>query len=305
MYPDVFLLARSKKKKVHSHTLELELRKRGVNIYRVTPYRAPKYNPARVRAVVNYGCSTMPDWACRLPDNTRWFNHPIHVSISANKINTARWMDIEHPNLALEWSLDYNQADAWLNEGHAVVVRHLISSHSGRGVQIVFPEDERPWDMHEGKMYTKLYRAVNPDEHVREYRFYIVDGRCVEVAEKRRYSKDRREMLDIPDTPYTKYVRTNANGWVYARNTMSIADQTKRQFSGQVEQFADTLPLHFGAVDCIARLGPKDADGFRELIDWKVVEPNTAVGLKDSNTLRVMCDELAYQLAHTTNRRAA
>lgn len=305
MRPDVFILARSKKRRVYSAKLERELRARGMNVYRVTAGRVPKYRPERVKAVINYGVSAMPVWADRLPRDVVWFNHPRMVSISANKWNSILWMHDNHPHLNLDWTGNYSEAREWLNNGEPVVVRHMLRSHSGRGVELVFPGDEAPWDMNKAHLFTKLYLPKSRDEHVREYRFYIVNGVCVDVAEKRRYGKDRREMMGIEDTPISKYVRTNANGWVFARNTMSIREDTLRHLKGQVEQLADDFGLGFGGIDCIARLGPRDDEGYRELIEWRVVEPNTAIGLRDSNTLRAVCDELGFQINRLTNRRAA
>jgi hypothetical protein len=228
-----------------------------------------------------------------------WYNHPDAVRISANKWATTQWFqdnDLDH--LQLEWTRDWREADHWLRDGHAVVVRHLLGGHSGRGVQLIFPGDRGPSvrRRRNGLLFTKLYRPVNRGEHVREYRFYIVDGVCVDMAEKRRYSKDRREMAGIPNNNYTKYVRTNKNGWVYARNTISLRHDDSWSMANTAIDIARRMGIDFGGIDMIARLGPKDEEGMRELLDYKVVEPNTAIGFADSNSLRVMCDTLSHSI---------
>lgn len=282
--PDVFILCRRKARGNSSWHLEQQLNARDINAYRVTAGNDPRYSPERVRAVINYGVSRIPVWAGRLPQGCRWFNEPATVSISANKLDTFR--NLRLAGIAtLDWTQDRMVATAWKEGGDIVVSRTLLNGARGQGI-VLSPPDPLPV----ADLYTKLFTG----ETIREYRAYIVGGKVVDITQKRRWRRERLAEAGIDrNDPYTSLIRTNGNGWVFARRSNDAGERVLHQIKQLAEDTASAIWLGIGAVDVVVKTGRSG-----ELLDAAVVEPNTSVSLVGDRTTRsIMADALAEELA--------
>jgi hypothetical protein len=248
-------------------------------------------NPELVDTVINYGVSATPVWVDRLPRHVRWINTLDTVHVSAHKLRSFRELyDLSVP--ILDWTVDYNEAAYWLAEGCTVVTRGRLQGARGQGI-VLSPPDRLP--THAG-LYTKLFTGDN----VREYRVYVVGGHAIDVTEKRRWSRARLTEAGIDrNDPYTKLIRTNGNGWVFARNTMDATEEHLVTIRALAEQCASAIDLGLGAVDIIVQFTDSG-----KLLDARVVEPNTSVSLVGDRTTRQrIADALTFELDR--NRREA
>jgi hypothetical protein len=178
-------------------------------------------------------------------------------------------------------------AEEWLEDGKRVVSRTVINGCRGKGI-VISPPDPLP----DARLYTEMILAPEGGS-VREYRAYIVGRECIDLTEKRRWSRARREAAGIDHSdPYQGLIRTNGNGWVFCRNTMQATSLQQQIIKDGAENAAQEMNLDLGGVDLIATYRE---DG--ELNDIYVVETNTAVSLVgDRNTVRIMADALARDI---------
>ena len=131
-------------------------------------------------------------------------------------------------------------------------------------------------------MNAQLYTKVFTGPIVREYRCYIVAGRCVDIAEKRRYTPERRQELDIEATVYTKLIRANHNGWAFCRHNWTASVDARERIKTAATTTAQYFGLGWGAVDMIASYTKPD----KELIDIRVIETNSAISLLNDQATR-------------------
>ena len=260
----VWILCAHKARGNSSHELYRALHRAGVNCYRVTAGTRPRYSPSRVHTIINWGVSRMPVWIDDVPEGVRWFTHPDAVSISADKIKMQEALG----DLGLTYTVSHDTAQAWVDSGRTVVARGLISGSQGRGITLS-PPDLLP----NAQLYTKLFTG----HRVREYRVYIVDGKAVDVTEKRRMNSTRRAEMGIDARdPYTRLIRAHRNGWVFARNTTQASTESKLKISKYAEIAAARVGLGIGAVDMIASFYENDASDVRNM---RAVETNTQIGI--------------------------
>jgi hypothetical protein len=261
----VWILCNQKARGNSSHNLYRHLQAIGVNCYRVTAGNRPRYSPSRVHTIINWGVSRQPIWYDDLRDNVKWLNRTATVVLSTNKL----LMQEHLGTLGLAWTWSKYQAEQEILEGRTIVSRGILNGSQGRGITLS-PPDPLP----EAELYTVLFEG----NRVREYRVYIVDGKAIDITEKRRMNRERREELGIDGRdPYTRLVRAHRNGWVFARNTMQANEDSKRAICERAEQAAKRFELGIGAVDMIASFEEGDAS-VADVI--KVVETNTMVGIQ-------------------------
>ena len=260
----VWILCAQKARGNSSHELYRALQRAGVNCYRVTAGTRPRYSPTRVHTIINWGVSRMPIWIDDVPEGVRWFNHPGTVSISANKLD----MQVALGELGLPWTTSKVVAEQDILDGYTVVSRGILNGSQGKGITLS-PPDPLP----DAELYTVLFEG----NRVREYRVYIVDGKAVDVTEKRRMNSTRRAEMGIDARdPYTRLIRAHRNGWVFARNTTQANDESKFKISKYAEIAAARVGLGVGAVDMIASFNENDASVVK---DMRAVETNTQIGI--------------------------
>ena len=285
MRDTVFILCRAKYRNTSSYHLMNELKARGINAYRVLATRVPRRAVERCFAVVNWGVSATPIWAGRLHPSVRWYNSTETVHLSANKRLMSQALArsaVPH----LETTTSRSVAEQWMGEEHTVVTRTILTGCRGAGI-VLSPPDPLP----QARLYTKLYRGPR----TREYRAYIVGGQVIDLTEKRRWSVERTDAAGIDrNDPYTKLIRCNGNGWVFARHNLDATPAQQAIIRQRARDAADSIDLGVGAVDLIAKYS-STANG-RELLGVVVVETNTSVSLVgDRNTRSIMASRLAYE----------
>lgn len=214
----------------------------GLNATRIRANSIIGYNP-----VINWGNTNMPTWRNRI------INHPDNVALAVDKIACLRTLK-EHNVNCLDYTTNKQEAKQWLDSGHMVLARKLISSHSGAGIVIVNPEDY----LIDARLYTKYKRKRN------EYRVFVMKDRIVDYSMKRRVEN----WEDLPN--FNKYIRNYCNGWVFCRDNINLSDKAKEISINAIR----ALGLDFGAVE----IGEtKNGECF-------VIEVNTAPSLDGITT---------------------
>jgi len=178
-------------------------------------------------------------------------NDPMYVSAATNKLMFFSSMEAEGLlNEIVPYTTNLNDVKAWLADGKRVVARHILSGHSGQGIEIL--EGSMP----EGYS-APLYTLYVPKKH--EYRVHCWSGGVFDVQQKKRKADVAYDDVDWK-------VRNLAGGFIYAREELSIpscvTDVALKVF--------EATNLDFGAVDIIYQEGKDRA---------YALEINTAPGL--------------------------
>lgn len=211
-----------------------------------------QFKPKRRDRIINWGNSTHSIWDFT---PTVDLNNPWNIALAANKLDTFKvFKDFSRENncsiTTPRWTTDQNEAQDWLNNGSTIVVRHVLTGHSGRGIEIV----------REGTLpQAPLFVEYKKKRH--EYRVHVFKGEVIDTQQKRKRNADER-----PDT-FNHFVRNHDNGWVYCRD--GIATDIFRDALAILA--VQALGLDFGAVDII----------YNQLENQNyVLEVNTAPGLE-------------------------
>lgn len=184
-------------------------------------------------------------------------------------------------------STSADDATEWLTSGDKVVARHVVHSHSGRGIQIVSESgtvyrdpsmpDDAPW--YEARLFTKYFKKTT------EYRVFAVQGKAVLVYRK-------GVQRDIPEDERQFLVRTHATGWNFC--SVELSDVPERVLIEAVAA-QEAMRLDFCAVDI----------GWHEPSQSVCVfEVNTAPGVEGSS-VQILGDALLEMDTDHTPVRAA
>lgn len=214
--------------------------------YRVKLVRpAGRFRPRRDDLVINWGASTKPGWKWHCDD----LNQPESISVASNKLSTFQTLQ-NIVNIPL-FTTDKEEANGWLSAGHTIVCRSLLSSHSGRGIEIV----EGGGTLPNVPLYVQYKKKRS------EYRVHVVKGEVIDTIQKR-----KRNASERPDT-FNTFIRSYNNGWVFCRDNI-VPDVRRDELAIQAIK---TLGLDFGACDII----------YNEYEDkYYLLEINTAPGLE-------------------------
>ncbi len=206
-----------------------------------------RFNPRRKDRVINWGCTIYPKWELSYKDT----NHPQNIEMAANKLLAFKELKrrgVDHP----EWTEDINEARNWFTKkGTTVLCRTKLNGHSGAGIVIADTVDKL--------VAAPLYVKYKKKRH--EYRVHVINGRVVDVQQKKRRNgfRDNEE--------FTTLIRNIDHGWVYTREGIT-PDQRLRDIGIAAVK---ALDLSIGAVDII----------YNELEDkYYVLEINTAPGIE-------------------------
>lgn len=204
-----------------------------------------RWRGTRRDIMINWGSQRVPNLG-----QGRTVNDPQAVARAANKIAAFRAMQggrVRTP----EWTTDHNIAQQWARDGHTVIVRNLVSSFEGRGIEIVQPRGQVP----RAPLYTKYVKKRH------EYRVHVMNGEIIDYAEKLKRRGGEHSL-----------VRNTANGYIFARTGVTLPADVRVQALGAVR----SIGLDFGAVDVV--YNERRAEAY-------VLEVNTAPGIENS-TLR-------------------
>lgn len=175
--------------------------------------------------------------------------NPSHnVNLAINKLHCFRTIN---GDLCPEWTTDREAARVWIQQGHKVYCRTLLSSREGHGIVVANTEAE----LVDAPLYTKRFK------HSREYRVHVAFGHVIQVVQKRK----RNGAVNA-----NPLIRAN-NDWVFARNLDQPLDSPEINKVKDAALLAVTqLGLDFGACDVLYSQKQQKA---------VVLECNTAPGL--------------------------
>jgi hypothetical protein len=181
-----------------------------------------------------------------------WINHPDSVKVSANKIlMTEAFKATSLPHLR-------SVSPKELDPDTMVVSRTLLSSHSGNGIVI-----SRAADVPAAGLYTCL------ENFTTEQRLFVVLGEVVDVVEKRKMGKEKREKYGIEQVhPYIKSLK---HGWIYARNGIQTTERARELAVSAMR----AVGLDFGCVDI----------AWNSVDNPVIIETNSSPGLRNQETV--------------------
>jgi len=181
--------------------------------------------------------------------NGDYINIPSAVANASDKLRSAKIFG-NHGVPQPDYTTDRGIAEQWLEKGDTVVARKLLRASSGRGLVLVSPGELLP----QAPLYTKYVKKID------EYRVHVAFGKVIDVQQKKR-------RLEVDDDAVNWQVRNHHNGWVFARDGLTVPSCVTDAGISAV----GALDLDFGAVDI----------GYNKHKDACVVyEVNTAPGLE-------------------------
>lgn len=200
------------------------------------------------KLVINWGNSTMN----KELEEAIVINKPDAVKVASNK--QTFFETVEGKVNIPPFTADKDVAYEWLKEGGSIIVREVLTGHSGNG--IVYIDSLDLWEEYNhdnAKMYVKYIPKKD------EYRVHVMFGEVVDVQRK-------AAKKDFVGEPNWK-VRNHKNGFVFVREGVDPDDEVLNQAKLAVKE----VGLDFGAVDIIWNNHYKKA---------VVLEINTAPGLE-------------------------
>lgn len=214
---------------------------RALGIKRVRLVRT-RFRPRQRDVILNWGSADV------LFPGANYINHPHAVDRATNKLTAMRVLT-EAGVVVPPWTDMEIEAQAWLNDGVAVVARRMLRASGGRGIVVADPGDMLP----RAPLYTQYVKKFD------EYRVHVWDGEVIDIQQKRRRRGGEQEV--------DQRVRNSAGGWVFCREEVQCPEVVIEQAVKAVR----ALGLDFGAADC----------GFtRKRGTACVYEVNTAPGLQ-------------------------
>ena len=169
------------------------------------------------------------------------------VSVAGNKLETFKALSGYVP--LPDWTEERVDALWWLDGGHSVVCRTVLTGHSGAGIKIASKEE----DVVNAPLYTKYIKKKD------EYRLHVFRDNVFFVQRKARKK-------DVPDDQVNWQIRNHGNGFIFAHEGVDVPAKVKDDAIMAVKQ----LGLDFGAVDVV-----RGTDG-----KFYTLEVNTAPGLE-------------------------
>lgn len=232
----------------------------------ITPKRKGKIHSNYL--TINWGLSSLDHHV----DNI--LNKPECVGIAVNKLLTFMAFK-EHDVPRPTFIVDKEMALRYIQDGHKIVCRTLLCSSSGKGIVIATNKEE----LVNAPLYTLLYKKK------REFRVHVPSDHfdsMFYIQQKRRKTSESLANSNINLDERSKYIRNLANGWIYSDISESLTSHEYELLCNIALSAINSLDLHFGAVDIM-----ETEDGM------KVLEVNTAPGLKNTKTLEFYTKEFS------------
>ena len=221
---------------------------RALDTRRVWPDRNYRHRPNHL--IINWGSSTWPAWH-RDAGVVSWLNSPHKVRVAAHKeLSFQALMDYEVS--IPRFTTNKEVASSWETP---VMVRHLLSSHSGRGCEYV----ESPTVLPDAPLYVEYIKKAT---ELRVHVMKMPDGTydCIDYRQKKVRQGSEGNNFQI---------RSYANGWVFTREGVQVSPRAQALAMSALM----ALQLDFAAVDIIHNAHRNE---------YYVLEVNTAPGLQGS-----------------------
>lgn len=204
--------------------------------------------------VINWGSSELPPEV----QKCQVLNRVDQVRVAGNKLETFRVLKAAGVSIP-EFTVDPRQAQVWLEQDRTVVVREILTGHSGRGITIL----EKGLDFIEAP----LYATYLPKQA--EYRVHVMRDQVIDVQRK----------IKDPDRDVKCWkVRSHDNGFIFVRlraeDNRPYLEVVEREVKEQALLAVRALGLDFSGVDVIWNAKNKKA---------YVLEANCAVGLENTS----------------------
>lgn len=182
----------------------------------------------RTKVLLNWGHSS-PRFSTH---GVTVLNKPQAVAIASDKLKALQVMKAAGVSVP-DFTTDISVARQWIEDERMVLCRKLLRSNSGKGIVVAKEVDE----LVSSPLYVKYVRKE------KEYRLHVFNGQVIDLVEKRKRS-------GYEDNPaFNKYIRSYEQGWIMARENVSVSDATKAECIKAVA----ALGLDFGAVDVVIR----------------------------------------------------
>ena len=202
--------------------------------YRSLRKELRKVSDNRGYLFINWGLSANNGGLTVEGEEERLLNHFDVVRRAANKITTYNILQDADVNIPQFWLPEnYDSAKTHARRGGVLVCRRLVSSHSGRGIDIVDSSNVDTVDFNQYKVITKYIKKK------KEFRVHVFQGEVIDVQQKRKRSDY--------DGQFNNYIRAYNNGWVYCREDVNYGQELELQSKTSIL----SLGLDFGAVDVI------------------------------------------------------
>ena len=210
-----------------------------------------KFRPRRDDIVINWGNNTQPNWKFTHQD----LNAPACVVAATNKAATFGLLKVNNVPTP-DYTQVKDEAQAWVNDGCTVVVRHTTTGHSGQGIEII-----ETGEVPEAPLYVKYKKKRS------EWRVHVCKGKVIDTCQKK-----KRNATERPASFNTR-IRSYDNGWVFCR--LDIVPDLRRD--ELAINSIKAIGLDFGAVDII----------YNESEDtYYTLEVNTAPGIEGTTLER-------------------
>jgi len=197
--------------------------------------------------IINWGSSVLPPNLAQ----AEVLNPPCQVADAVNKLTAFRNLK-GHVNIP-PYTTDPEIARDWLENSKTVVCRKVLNGHSGEGIVIRGPEDDKELPL--APLYTQYIKKAS------EFRIHVAFDKIITKQRKAR-------KLDVPAENVNWKVRNLAGGFIFARNEEQEIPQCVLDAA---KVAVKTLLLDFGSVDIIYNAHEDKA---------YVLEVNTACGLE-------------------------
>src|SRR3990167_880294 len=212
----------------------------------VLVYRDRNYQPRQGDVIIGWGNSKRPIWADKAKHhNCLIINHWDSIKNAVDKSKTLKLLT-QAGITTIQWTIDNFMAMTWLNQGHIVFARTELRGNKGAGIKVM----KNVHEFVNAPLYTKYLPGLE------EYRVHVAFGKVINFQKKLRKNGVRCD----------PYVRSEENGWVFARKNVELPGKV----SQEARLAVSVLGLDFGGVDC---LYSPDRD------TPLILEVNTAPGL--------------------------
>lgn len=173
-------------------------------------------------------------------------NNPKSVQLASNKyyaFTALAGLDVH----IVPWTANKAVAQEWQDAGSTIVVRTVLTGHSGKGIIIV----EKGQPIPDAPLYTKYIFKE------KEYRVHATRSKVIDT---------QRKVRDPIREPISWKIRSHDNGFIFQRNNIQPSEIRDELAMSAIK----VLGLHFGAVDIV-----EDKHG-----KFYILEVNTAPGLE-------------------------